>query len=112
MLYAALLLYVSSALASYTIGPENRLTTQSPTTDSIKFYSAVKLVRGGSNYTYNTQTDEITCDTAEKAVSNCDILLWLKDLTKYSNIVLATHGQHLTKIEACVLQVLGHLQEV
>ena len=88
MLYAALLLCVSSALASYTIGPENRLTTQSTTTESIKFYSAVKLVRGGSNYTYNTQTAEITCDTAEKAVSNCDILLWLKNTSRYVEIIL------------------------
>ena len=47
MLYTTLLLCVSSALASYTIGPENRLTTQSTTTESIKFFSAVKLVRGG-----------------------------------------------------------------
>ena len=72
----------------------------------------MKLVRGGSNYTYNTQTGEITCDTAEKAVSNCDILLMLKDDTKYIETVLLTHGRHLTSLEARVLEVLGHLQDV
>ena len=70
------------------------------------------MASGGSNFTFNAQTGEITCHTAEKAVSNCDILLWLKDITKYIETVLLTHGQHLTKIEACVLEVLGHLQEV
>ena len=112
MLYSTLLLCVSSAIASYTIGPENRLTTQSTTAESIKWFSVKKLVRGGSNYTYDSETGEITCDTAEKAVSNCDILLMLKDDTKYIETVLLTPGRHLTSIEARVLEVLGHLQEV
>ena len=76
------------------------------------FFFAKKLVRGGSNYTNNFETGEITCDTAEKAVSNCDILLMLKDDTKYIKTVLLTPGRHLTSIEARVLEVLGHLQEV
>ena len=79
---------------------------------SIKFFSAMKLVRGGSNYTYNTQTGEITCDTAEKAVSNCDILLMLKDDANYISNNINTASWHLTSIEARVLEVLGHLQEV
>ena len=111
MLYAALLC-VSSALASYTIGPENRLTTQSTTTESIKWFSVKKLVRGGSNYTYDSETGEITCDTAEKAVSNCDILLMLKDYGRHISQKVNYLGQHLTSVEERVLEVLGHLQEV
>ena len=109
MLYATLLC-VGVGLATYTISTENRLTTQATTTKTVK--SSQRLRSGDSKFTFNRPTGEITCDTAEKAVSNCDILIWLLDQTTWIDKLIQKHGQHLTKLEACVLEVLGHLQEV
>ena len=70
------------------------------------------MAKGDSNFTFNAQTGKLSWDTAEKALSNCDILLWIKDNTNFIGRGKTLDGQHLTKIESCVLEVLGHLQEV
>ena len=78
MLYATLLLLlcVSSApLGSYTISSSNRLTTQSTTTETVKFYAPKLMASGKAKFTFNTQTGEFDCDDAEKAVSNCDLMI-------------------------------------
>ena len=55
MLYSALLLCVSSASCSYKVSTavKAELTTQSTTTEKVIFVSVKKMVRGGSNYTYD-----------------------------------------------------------
>ena len=99
-------------LGSYTISSSNRLTTQSTTTETVKFYAPKLMASGKAKFTFNTQTGEFDCDDAEKAVSNCDLITWMLDQTGFIDIQTQDLGEHLTAIEARVLEVLGQLQEV
>ena len=70
----SILLFCVSTNATYTISSENRLTTQATTTERFTWHSAEKLGRGEYKDEYVKEGGEIVCNTAEKAVSNCDIL--------------------------------------
>ena len=94
-------------LATYTVSSENRLTTQSTTTEAVKYFAV-----GDTKNTYVGETGEISCHTAETAVSNCDVLKLLGDEFIYISKIHDQQGRHLTSIEERVLEVLGHLQEV
>ena len=51
------------------------MTTKATTRERITWFSDEKRERGESKYTYVEETGEIVCNTAEKAVSNCDIIV-------------------------------------
>ena len=105
------LLILPSALPQFTISPENRVTTQSTTTETIP-YRAI----GDAKYTYVQHGEgggkKVSCHTAETAVSNCDVLLLLTDEQRFSNKYQQQQGRHIASIEERVLDVLGQLQEI
>ena len=109
-LYSTLLLSVcvGTALTSYTISTANRLTTQATTTESIKVY----FLKQERNWTVDLTTGQFHCDSEEKAVSNCDLLVLLGDIES----VISKKNQHilsiLKEIEPHVQEVLGQLQEL
>ena len=106
-LYSTLLLSVcvGTALTSYTISTANRLTTKATTTERIKVY----FLRQERNWTVDLTTGQFHCDSEEKAVSNCDLLVLLGDIES----VISSHNQHIlslvTGIEPHVREVLGQL---
>ena len=99
------LLILPSALQQFTISPENRVTIQAPTIGTIEFAAV-----GDAKYTY--VGGDISCHTAETAVSNCDVLRLLTDEQRFSNDYQHQQGQHIASIEERVLDVLGQLQEI
>ena len=69
---------LSVAQCTYTMSSENRLTTQATTTKSFTWFATEKLDSGESKYDYVVVANKggkIVCNTAEKAVSNCDIFV-------------------------------------
>ena len=97
LLYSTLLLCVGTAIST-----ANGLTTQT-TTALPPIQPPVPLER--NNWTQNLE-GLFQCDLEEKAVSNCDILIWLWIIAKGIN------QQLLEGIIAHVLEVLGQIQEV
>ena len=68
----------SVAQCTYTISSENRLATEAATTKSFTWFATEKLESGESKYAYVVVANKggkIVCNTAEKVVSNCDILV-------------------------------------
>ena len=110
-LYSTLLLSVcvGTALTSYTISTANRLTTQATTTENIKVY----FTKQEGNWTFDLTTGQFHCDSEERAVSNCDLLVLLGDI---ESIINKNNHQilryYLRGIEPHVQEVLGQLQEV
>ena len=105
----------SVAQCTYTISSENRLTTEATTTKSFTWFATEKLDSGESKYDYVVVANKggkIVCNTVEKVVSNCDILVRGNDNWRFVSGRIGRLSLHLTSVEECVLEVLGHLQEV
>ena len=77
-LYSTLLLSVcvDTALTSYTISTANRLTTE-----SMKLY----FLKQERNWTVDLTTGQFHCDSEERVVSNCDLLVLLGDIESIIN---------------------------
>ena len=103
--FLCLVFSLSGAQCTYTISSKNRLTTQSTTTEGSRLFLSEKLEIGESKYSYDFETGEITCGTAEKVVLNCDIIVCGNDNDKVISNQIDALGWHLTSIEACVLEV-------
>ena len=110
-MFSSLLLFCVSVNATYTIPIENRLTAQAATTKGITWFAAKQAQRGENKYDY-LSIGEIICNTAEKAVLNCDIFVCANDHLRFIQSKIRDLLRHLTSVEAWVLEVLGHLQEV
>ena len=115
---AGVLLWVVSsfsiAQSTYKIASENRVTTEPTTTNKFHWFVDEELSSGKAKYDYKIVPDKggkVTCDTAEKAVSNCNLLVRQNDkwasLSSQINFLL----RNLRSVERRVLEVLGHLQE-
>ena len=105
----------SIAQSTYTIANENRVTTEPTTTHKFHWFVDEELRSGKAKYDYTIVPDKggkVTCDTAEKAVSNCDILVRGNDNWRALAHQVSYLSLHLTSVEERVLEVLGHLQEV
>jgi hypothetical protein len=69
------LLILPSALPQFTISPANLVTARpTATPPPSRTFAGKSRARGETKYTYDGDTGEMTCHTAETAVSNCDIL--------------------------------------
>ena len=100
---------VGTALSPhYTISPQNKLTTRATTTEGPKLYYHLQE----RNWTRESGTGQIHCDTEEKTVSNCDLLVVLNDELTIINEQQLHTASILQKIEAHLHEVLGQLQEV
>ena len=113
------LIILPSALPQFTISPVNRVTAQPTTTETYKYFAAASRARGETQYTFKGKFGEISCRTAETALSNCDTLEILRpalaqlgDEHTYIDSVQQQQGRHLASLEERVLEVLGQLQEV
>ena len=80
--FLCLVFSLSGAQCTYTISSKNRLTTQSTTTEGSRWFLSEKLKIGESKYSYDFETGEITCNTAEKVVLNCNIIVCGNDNDK------------------------------
>ena len=103
------LLCVGTATTTYTISTANRLTIQTTTTALPKIQLTELLDR--SNWTLNSE-GFFRCDSEEKAVSNCDLLI----LLGVNNNLFSQENQHISSVlkglGVYALEVLGQLQEV
>ena len=62
--------------------------------------------------TWAKESGFFQCDSEEKAVSNCDILVWLGDIQRFLSYENQQANLTLKAIEAHLREVLGQLQEV
>ena len=103
---------VGTARTTYTISTANRLTTQTMTT-AIPQGVKIQLtrLRDKSNCTLSSE-GFFQCDSEEKAVTNCDLIV----LLGVNNKILSKKQEHVISVlkglGVYALEVLGQLQEV
>ena len=112
-LHSTLLLAVCVGTAlfpHYTVSPQHKLTTSATTTvlPGLQLPESVD----GQNWTWAKESGFFQCDSEEKAVSNCDILVWLGDIQRFLSYENQQANLTLKAIEAHLREVLGQLQEV
>ena len=96
--------------SSYTVSPQHKLTTRATSTVLPDLQLPEFVDR--RNWTWDKESGFFHCDSVEKAVSNCDLLVWLGDIQRFLSYENQQENLALKAIEAHLREVLGQLQEV
>ena len=100
---------VHNLQSQYTISNENTVIAPSTTTETGEYFAPASRARGETKYTFDRESGEITCRTADTAVSNCDIVELLRGDHTFMDNIHYRQGGHLMTIEVRVPEELAQL---